>query len=249
MTSIKELFTLSKLIIKNKKFNKVQNETEYMQNEAIDTLSDIYEAEINDIKNFDEVIEENIDSIKISEKSYTEKSRVSVSKYGQTTTNTKTYTVKYDNYKPLNRDNIFKEDYDFISNYFETSLSTDKNLNCIKYDDLKEKFIKNEYDIEYTLKRYEERYKTKYNSTIYKLMILTLKAERKSILYKLNKDNLEICINDIKILSEKFLNIALEGDKVIFETVKKFIYKVEKLFINSIEIEWESYNRELSEVD
>ena len=80
-------------------------------------------------------------------------------------------------------------------------------------------------------------------------MILTLKAERKSILYKLNKDNLEICINDIKILSEKFLNIALEGDKVIFETVKKFIYKVEKLFINSIEIEWESYNRELSEVD
>ena len=80
-------------------------------------------------------------------------------------------------------------------------------------------------------------------------MILTLKAERKSILYKLSKDNLEICINDIKILSEKFLNIALEGDKVIFETVKKFIYKVEKLFINSIEIEWESYNRELSEVD
>src|SRR5699024_4520588 len=110
-------------------------------------------------------------------------------------------------------------------------------------------FIKNEYEIEYTLKKYEERYKTKYNSTIYKLMILTLKAERKSILYKLNKDNLEICINDIKILSEKFLNIALEGDKVIFETVKKFIYKVEKLFINSIEIEWESYNRELSEVD
>ena len=80
MTSIKELFTLSKLIIKNKKFNKVQNEMEYIQNESIDTSSCIDEGEIDDIKNFDEVIEENIDSIKISEKSYTEKSRVSVSK-------------------------------------------------------------------------------------------------------------------------------------------------------------------------
>lgn len=107
--------------------------------------------------------------------------------------------------------------------------------------ELRKEFNENQRCINEVLKKYEDRYTTKANSTIYKLMVIALKAEQQNILYNLKYGKMEKSIEDVKITTQKYLDIAAEGNKSIFNTLVKFINEIEFLFIRAIEIEYEYY--------
>ena len=91
------------------------------------------------------------------------------------------------------------------------------------------------------LKIYQERYTTKANTTIYKLMVIALESELQNVLYNLNYSKLEKSIKDIQTITNKYLKIATDGNKSILITVNKFIGEIEYLFIEVIKIEYEYY--------
>lgn len=114
-------------------------------------------------------------------------------------------------------------------------------LHCMDVKELRKAFNENEKCIKEVLNKYESRYNTKANLTIYKLMVIALKAEQQNILYNLKYGKLEKAIEDIKTTTQKYLDLASEGNQSIFNTIVKFINEIEFLFIRSIEIEYEYY--------
>ncbi|WP_347916331.1 GIY-YIG nuclease family protein, partial [Clostridium saudiense] len=84
-------------------------------------------------------------------------------------------------------------------------------------------------------------YNTKANATIYKLMVIALKAEQQNILYNLKYGKLEKAVEDVKTTTQKYLDIAAEGNQSIFNTMVKFVNEIEFLFIRAVEIEYEYY--------
>lgn len=114
-------------------------------------------------------------------------------------------------------------------------------LHSMDYKELKKKFRENEKSINFVLEKYKSRYTTKANSSIYKLMVIALKAELQNVLYNLKFSKLENSIEDIKAITKKYLTIASEGNQSIYNTASKFISEIEFLFLNAIEIEYEYY--------
>lgn len=148
-------------------------------------------------------------------------------------------------YEETNIVGLYKSDFEIneseYENYPELNPTVQLKLNSMDLKDLRKAFNENEKAIKQTLERYESRYTTKTNVTIYKLMVIALKAEQQNILYNLKYDKLEKSIEDVKKVTEKFLNIASEGNQSIVGTITKFIGEIEYLFIKSIEIEYEYY--------
>ena len=107
--------------------------------------------------------------------------------------------------------------------------------------ELRKAFNENEKCINEVLKKYEGRYNTKANATIYKLMVIALKAEQQNILYNLKYGKLEKAVEDVKTTTQKYLDIAAEGNQSIFNTMVKFVNEIEFLFIRAVEIEYEYY--------
>lgn len=114
-------------------------------------------------------------------------------------------------------------------------------LHSMDYKELRKKFRENDKLINAVLEKYKSRYTTKANITIYKLMVIALKAELQNVLYNLKFNKLEKSIEDIKDITKKYLAIASEGNQNIFNTAVKFIGEIECLFISAIEIEYEYY--------
>ena len=135
----------------------------------------------------------------------------------------------------------FKIDESEYEDYPELNPTVQLKLHSMDLKELRKSFNDNEKFIKQTLERYESRYTTKTNATIYKLMVIALKAEQQNILYNLKYDKLEKSIEDVKKVTEKFLNIASKGNQSIVGTITKFIGEIEYLFIKSIEIEYEYY--------
>ena len=55
---------------------------------------------------------------------------------------------------------------------------------------------------------------------------------------------LDKAIDDVKIVSAKYLKIAGEGNQSIAGTITKFIGEIEYLFINAVKIEYNYYVKE-----
>ena len=72
-------------------------------------------------------------------------------------------------------------------------------------------------------------------------MVIALKAEQQNILYNLKYSNLDKSIEDVKTTTQKYLDVAAEGNQSIFNTMVKFINEIEFLFIRAVEIEYEYY--------
>jgi hypothetical protein len=89
--------------------------------------------------------------------------------------------------------------------------------------------------------KYEQRYTTKANATIYKLMVIALEAELQNILYNLKFSKLDKAVKDIKQMTAKYQKIATDGNQSIAGTISKFIGEIEYLFIEAIKIEYEYY--------
>ena len=115
------------------------------------------------------------------------------------------------------------------------------DLQCLGMKDLRKRYRQNEKHIEDTLQKYEGRYTTKANATIYKLMVIALKAELQNVLYNIKFGKLEDSIASIKAITEKYYAISTSGNQSIAPTMKKFIGEIDYFFQEAVKIEYEYY--------
>lgn len=146
---------------------------------------------------------------------------------------------KFLNYEP-NVDNI-KLNSDSLSQLDEISPSVMLKLHCMDVKDLRKAFRANDKQINSILEKYSSRYTTKANQAIYKLMVIALRAELQNVLYNLKYEKLDKSIEDIKSITQKYLNFAASGNQSIAGTLTKFIGEIEYLFINAVKIEYNYY--------
>ena len=114
-------------------------------------------------------------------------------------------------------------------------------LHCMDMKSLRKAYKDNEKQISTLLEKYSARYTTKANKSIYDLMVIALRAELQNILYNLKYEKLEKAVDDVKLVSAKYLKIAAEGNQSIAGTLTKFIGEIEYLFINAVKIEYNYY--------
>ena len=115
------------------------------------------------------------------------------------------------------------------------------DLQCLGMKDLRKRYRQNEKHIEELLQKYEGRYTTKANATIYKLMVIALRAELQNVLYSINYGKLEDALQNINAVTEKYFSIATSGNQSIAPTMKKFIGEISYFFQEAVKIEYEYY--------
>jgi hypothetical protein len=121
------------------------------------------------------------------------------------------------------------------------STTVELKLHLMDIRELKKLYNQNNRIIRDLLARYQTRYTTKANMTIYRLMVIALEAELQNVLYNLSYSKLDKAIKDVKTITAKYLKIATDGNQNIAATVTKFIGEIEYLFIEAIKIEYEYY--------
>ena len=115
------------------------------------------------------------------------------------------------------------------------------HLHTMDIRELRSRFKDNQKQIDAVLKRYEGRYLTKANRTIYQLMVIALQAELQNILYNLKYDKLDASVENVKAFTQKYFSLAAEGNQNIAPTLARFIGEIEFLFIQVVKIEYEYY--------
>ena len=116
-------------------------------------------------------------------------------------------------------------------------------LRSMDIKDLRKAMKNNNEVIENTLSKYESKYTTKTNKTIYKLMVIALQAELQNILYNLKYDEVNNSIKTIKDICKKYAIIVSYGNQSIAPTLTKFIGEIEYLFCDAVMIEYQYYVR------
>jgi hypothetical protein len=114
-------------------------------------------------------------------------------------------------------------------------------LHLMDVRELRKLYGQVEKNIHQLFEKYKDRYTTKANIAIYRLMVIGLDAELQNVLYNLSFSKLDQAINDIKTITAKYRVIATDGNQGIATTVNKFIGEVEYLFMEAIKIEYEYY--------
>ena len=145
----------------------------------------------------------------------------------------------YFNYEPSQ--DSFKFDPAQLADLEELSPTIMLKLHCMDVKDLRKAYRANDKQISDLLDKYAARYTTKANKAIYNLMVIALRAELQNILYNLKYEKLDSAIEQVKIVTQKYLKIAGEGNQSIVGTLTKFIGEVEYLFINAVKIEYNYY--------
>lgn len=133
---------------------------------------------------------------------------------------------------------LYKSEFDELE---ELSPSVILKLHYMDVKSLRKTFKDNDKQIEKVLSQYRSRYTTKANKAIYDLMVIALRAELQNILYNLKYEKLDNAIEQVKNTSQKYLNIAAQGNQNIAGTLTKFIGEIEYLFINAVKIEYNYY--------
>jgi len=96
-------------------------------------------------------------------------------------------------------------------------------------------------EIKNLLSKYENRYTTKANKTIYNLMIIGLQAEVQILLLQLKYNKLEESEEAVNNIITKYLSICASGNKAILPTITKFLTEIEPLYKELIQIEYKYY--------
>lgn len=125
--------------------------------------------------------------------------------------------------------------------YEDLAPSVVLKLHSMDIKSLRKAYKDNDKQIEALLSRYASRYTTKTNQTIYRLMVIALRAELQNILYNLKYEKLDAAVEQVKSITAKYLAIASEGNQNIVGTMTKFIGELEYLFINAVKIEYNYY--------
>lgn len=143
------------------------------------------------------------------------------------------------NYEPTNAQIKLKQSE--IDTVEQLSPNILLKLHSMDVKELNKAFNENDKNITRVLDAYSSRYTTKANQAIYKLMVIALRAELQNLLYSLKYEKLDKCIDDVKVITDKYLKIASEGNQSIAGTLSKFIGEIEYLFINAAKIEYNYY--------
>lgn len=114
-------------------------------------------------------------------------------------------------------------------------------LQCLDMKDLRKRYKENEKNIQGTFEKYKDRYTTKANIAIYRLMVIALSAELQNVLNNIGFGKLDDALNDIKTITNKYYLIAADGSQSIAPTVKKFIGELDYYFQEAVKIEYEYY--------
>lgn len=138
-------------------------------------------------------------------------------------------------FSEINIDALVSEIDDFVSP------TVILDLQCLGMKDLRKRYRQNEKLIEETLQKYEGRYTTKANATIYKLMVIALRAELQNVLYNINYGKLDDSLSSISAITDKYYSIAVSGSQSIAPTMKKFIGEISYFFQEAVKIEYEYY--------
>lgn len=123
----------------------------------------------------------------------------------------------------------------------ELSPTVELKIHSMDVKELRKLYKENEKAITKTLEKYSDRYTTKTNKAIYKLMVIALRAELQNILYNLKYDLLDKSIENVKLITSKYAKIASDGNQSIAPTLAKFIGEIEHLFVDDVKIEYEYY--------
>lgn len=197
-------------------------------------------------------IEENNEFISKQDSNISERSEKTLKLEKQLSTQIRKLSRSKELYKSIEHaiDNFFVSDLEYTncklnrSDFEEYELivpSVTLKLHCMDVKDLRKAFRDNQKQIEKLLKQYSSRYTTKANRSIYNLMVIALQAELQNILYNLKYEKLDKAVDDVKKVSDKYLQIAAEGNQSIAGTLTKFIGEIEYLFINALKIEYNYY--------
>lgn len=114
-------------------------------------------------------------------------------------------------------------------------------LQCLGMKDLRKRYKENEKNIQNTFEKYKDRYTTKANIAIYRLMVIALSAELQNVLNNIGFGKLDDALNDIKTITNKYYLITADGNQSIAPTVKKFIGELDYYFQEAVKIEYEYY--------
>lgn len=125
--------------------------------------------------------------------------------------------------------------------YDDLAPSVILKLHLMDVKSLRKAYRDNDKQIESLLTKYAARYTTKANQTIYKLMVIALRAELQNILYNLKYEKLDNAVDQVKQMTAKYLSIVSDGNQSIVGTLTKFIGEIEYLFINAVKIEYNYY--------
>ena len=107
--------------------------------------------------------------------------------------------------------------------------------------ELRKRYKQKQSEIQKVFKRYEDRYTTKSNIAIYKLMVIAMEAELQNILSTLSYGKLDKAESSVKSITNRYYEVAVNGNQSIASTMKSFIAEIELLFIDTIKIEYEYY--------
>lgn len=113
------------------------------------------------------------------------------------------------------------------------------NLNCMNVRELRTRYNQNQREIQKVFERYQVRYTSKSNTAIYKLMVIAMEAELQNVLSTLSYGKLEDALNHIKQITERYYQVAVEGNQSIASTMTHFIAEIDYLFKDTVEIEYE----------
>jgi len=115
------------------------------------------------------------------------------------------------------------------------------DLKALSIKDLRAQFRQNARNIQDLCQTYQDKYTTKTNATIYRLVVLALQEGIQNIYHGLTYGNLDAGITKLRTLTTKCFEIAIDGNQTILATLSRFIGQVEHLYIESIKIEYEYY--------
>ncbi len=151
--------------------------------------------------------------------------------------------VLFDVMKKANKKYADTEDIKILNdverNYIVSD--TDISLNCLNVKELRSLYNKNKKNIQNTEAKYEKKYTTKANISIYQLMVIGLEASIQNILSNIKYNKLEQAIESLKDVINQYYTIACNGNQSIASTMKKFLIEMELLYTENIKIEYEYY--------
>ena len=150
-------------------------------------------------------------------------------------------SVKYSIDEFIDNDVKNRLSFEDETNYDDMVPSVILKLHHMDVKDLRKAFRENEKQIDELTVRYKKRYTTKTNKTIYQLMVIALRAELQNILFQMKYEKLDTAIEQVKLVTAKYLQIASEGNQSIAGTLTSFIGELEYLFINAVKIEYNYY--------
>ncbi len=213
------------------------NEEKYLQNQLSNLKQDISD-QTNKLKEITEQISVlHHEKDRLTKNNKTQRNKLSRSRE---LVNAVNYALEnYFNYEPAQA--AIKISDNDLTALDEISPSIILKLHCMDVKDLRKAYRQNDKQISSVLEKYSSRYTTKANQAIYKLMVIALRAELQNILYNLKYEKLNKAIDDVKCITQKYLQIAGEGNQNIAGTLTKFIGEIEYLFINAVKIEYNYY--------